>query len=45
MVEIVKRVGVRGAEYCFRFEDRLYVFKSKKAAEIALMELENGKLL
>lgn len=43
-VEITSRNSVRGREFIFRFNDRLYVFKTKKEAEVKLMELQSGSL-
>ena len=43
-VEITSRNSVRGREFIFRFNDRLYVFKTKKEAEVKLMELQGGSL-
>lgn len=41
---LVKRDGGHGAEWMFRYNGKLYVFKDKKAAQIAYDELVRGSL-
>lgn len=43
-VGITSRNSVKGREFIFRYNDKLYVFKNKKEAEIKLMELQSGSL-
>lgn len=40
----VKRDGIHGVEWMFRHNGKLYVFKDKKAAQIAYDELVSGSL-
>ena len=44
MQNIVSRDGVHGVEWIFRHNGTLYVFKSKKAAEVEYQRLVNGSL-
>lgn len=43
-MEITSRETAKGVEYIFRWGGKLYVFKSKKEAELRLYELQNGDL-
>lgn len=44
MVKITSRDTTHGKEYIFRYNDKLYVFKSKEEAQVKLQELQNGSL-
>ena len=44
MIKISTRDTTHGKEYIFRHNNKLYVFKTKQAAEIKLKEIQNGSL-
>lgn len=44
MPNIVSRDGAHGVEWMFRHNGNLYVFKSKKEAEVEYQRLVNGSL-
>lgn len=43
-MKVLERDGVHGKEYIFRLDGNLYVFKSKKEAEVEYQRLVNGSL-
>lgn len=41
---ITSRETTKGREYIFRWNEKLYVFKTEAEAKVKLMELQNGSL-
>lgn len=41
---ITSRETTKGREYIFRWDEKLYVFKTEAEAKVKLMELQNGSL-
>lgn len=41
---ITSREKTKGREYIFRWNEKLYVFKTEAEAKVKLMELQNGSL-